>query len=176
MNVNDEMNPDYEQPAKSGKSWFACFGIGCVILFLLCGVGAGLSYVFMGPQIKMVTEQAQMHVETVQSTIDNEQVKTKLGDNVQPGFAMPTTTPQGETLIQTYAIPVSGSEGEGTLHVEYEMTPGQPVIRTMFNLEVDGEVIDLMGSDDLNLDIDGPNDDMIEDEAPMEEEPVGAGS
>ena len=133
----------------------------------------------------MGIEQAQMHVTDLQTAQTDENVRAKLGDNITPGFAIPTPTrsDDGKTTTQIYAVPMSGSNGEGTLHVEYEMTVGQPVVRTVFNIEIDGEVIDLMNSDDFSVDLEEPGEAIEEEmEKPLEmeepaemEEPVGAG-
>ncbi len=181
MNV-EEINPGYDQPQKSGRSWFACFGIGCVVLFLLCGAGAAVTYFVAGDYVKMAIEQGQMHAETLSTAMENETVREKLGDNIQPDpFAMPTQTPgEGQAMTTTYAVPLNGSNGSGTLNVEYVIEPGKPVQRTMFNVEIDGEIIDMMDSDGMELDIEVPSEAGSDSEeegsvSAEEEEPVGAG-
>ena len=198
MEFDQNNQPGYEPP-KAGRNWFACCGIGCVVLFLLCGLGAVFTYFFAGEQIKLYYDHAVLHVETMQIAIESEVVRGKLGAPVQPeGFSLPEVENlDGNIQRQKYDIKLKGSNATGNVHVEYLLQPGQPVKRSVFNLEVDGEIINLLdeplgfeldideGGNDLDLngnefdmdgDLDLDDENSLELESEYELDPVGAGS
>ena len=173
MNVEEVNNPGYEQPRKSGRSWMACFGIGCVVLILLCGVGMAITYFTVG---QTAVELMQIQQENLALATDSDKVKEKLGSPVTQvvEFVMPEVSQDGDAQIQKSKIKLQGPEGEGYL-VSVVRIIGTSVEQTELYLEVGEETINLMGSDDsLELNIE---DGEMEDDAEVdEEEPVGAGS
>lgn len=175
MNV-EEMNPNYEQPAKSGKSWFACFGIGCVVLFLLCGVGSAVAWFTFGQQMMDVYN---IQKQAVATAMESDKVQEKLGDNIVPVFEilLPEQSEDGDAKITLNKMKLKGSLAEGVLFFEIRIEKGQPPEQTKLYIEIDGEVIDLLNSDEFNLEIEEPGAAMDEEmEKPVEmEEPVGAG-
>ena len=55
--MNIEQNDQaYEQPKKSGKGLFACGGIGCILILLLCGGGVGLIAYMVMPVFGLLAE------------------------------------------------------------------------------------------------------------------------
>ena len=184
MNIEEVNNPGYEQPRKSGRSWMACFGIGCVALLALCAVGAVITYFTAGPSIQAMIEQVQIQQQNMSMAMESELIKEKLGSPVTPviEIAAPEVEIDGEVQLITSRQKLKGSEAEGYLVSQVRIEPGKPVEQLKLFLEVDGEETNLMDmDDDFNLEVDdgggeGEMEDMEDGGVELElEEPVGAG-
>ena len=173
MNVEEVNNPGYEPAKSSGKKWFACGGIGCVLLVLICGGGIGISMVIGVPFAQTLTEAQSMACE-------NQAVIDALGDPVQP---VGGPAQNGDTDPDSYKfgfdIPVSGANANGK--IKFTSTWKSMTEWTIDELKVeveDGETIDVLAEDDFSLDIDdgAMEEEGTADASADEEEPVGAGA
>ena len=185
MNFEETRTTGYEEPVKAGRSWFACCGIGCLILVLICGAGTAISYFVFRDDINTAFDQMKLHAETMQLAMESNAVQEKLGEPVTiQGFAWPNPTQEGDKTRISYKLDLSGPKGKGELFVDYLIEPGAGVSRTKFEVVIDGETIDLLSSDEFQMpDIeDGMNGEVDDDEADEEiileneEVPAGAAS
>ena len=180
MNIEEVNNPGYEKPRKSGRSWMACFGIGCVVLLVLCGVGAVITYFTAGPQFMALFDQMQIQQQNLVMAMESDLVKEKLGSPVTPivEIVAPDVSEDGEAQLITTRQKLQGPNGEGYLVSQIRIEPGVETEQIKLYLEVDGEEFDLMDMDsDFDLGVDDGDGEMEGDGVELElEEPVGAGS
>ena len=179
MNVEEVGNPGYEEPRKSGgRSWMACFGIGCVVVLVLCAAGAIISYFAAGPQLTAMWEQMQIQQQNLTMAMDSDIVQEKLGSPVQPvvEIVAPDVTQEGDAQLITTRQKLKGPDGEGYLVSQVRIQPGTPTEQIKLYLQVGEEEINLMDmGDDFDLNIDDGAE-MEEESEVMEEETAGAGT
>lgn len=172
MNFEENQDKGYQEPVKSRRGWFACGGIGCILLVLFCGGGLGLVVTMVMPFVTSITQSHTL-------VNADERVEAALGSPLtigQPGQRAP------EGNIVGLDFPVTGPKGSGTMKMDLEW-------KSMFNWEMtrltveveDGDTIDVLNSDEFNLDIedsmDGAEmDDEIEEENILDDEAVPAGA
>ncbi len=163
MSVDTVEAPAYGETAPassgSGKKWFTCCGIGCVVVVLLCGVGALVTYFVAGDQLKAMYEQALIQQSNLVNAMESEAVKEKLGEPIQPviEIAMPNVSEDGDAQIIESRQKLQGPDNEGVLVSVVRIEAGS-VEQTELYLEVGDEKIDLMDvEDEINLDIDDGN-------------------
>lgn len=154
MNIeqNDQV---YEQPKKSGKGLFACGGIGCILLLLVCGGGIGLMVYMMMPVFSIMQEAQTLAAE-------NPQVIAALGEPIT--FGQPQQESQNnETGEVTMSIPASGPNGSATVRFSMKFA-GMTFEKSAHTVELeDGRVIDLMGDGGFDLDIDDGGEELPND-------------
>jgi hypothetical protein len=172
MNFEETQNKGYEEPTKSKRGWFACGGVGCILLLLVCGGGIGLSVLFGLPFARTIIE-----ANTLVSS--NEKVAAALGSPVtisQPGQRPPDGNKVG------LDFPITGPEGSGTMKLDLEWKSWTKWEMTSLTVEVkDGETIDVLNSDEFkmpNIDDGMEGEDMEdgEEEIILEEDVVPAGA
>jgi hypothetical protein len=169
MEIDEQKFPGYEQPPRSGRNWFACCGIGCLLLFLVCGAGAAIFYFMAGDYFKMFFEFVKLHSETVANSVELEVVQQKLGKPVKiVRQSTPNIEQKGEfSILLKSRTDLEGSTASGVLNADYLLEPGKPVHRTTYNLEVDGEVFDLTNEQNgLELDIEEGDFETDSDDTP----------
>ncbi|MEM9409685.1 MAG: hypothetical protein AAGA30_01140 [Planctomycetota bacterium] len=190
MNVEEVSNPGYEQPKKSGRSLFACFGIGCVVLLVLCAVGGVASYFVFQDQINLIYEQTTLAQENMDLAKESDVVKEKLGEPITPVLDFANATPDiatdGDAQLITTKQKLSGPDGEGILAWTIRVEPGKDIEQVEVYFMFEDEKFDLSDTADFDLDInDGTEEETeSEDETDSEnstedeeaEEAVGAGS
>ena len=139
MNTEDTNNPGYQQPvAKSNKGLFACGGIGCLLLFLVCGGGiAAVTYMGMG--VFQVWEEAKSAVS------DNKAVIDALGEPLEFG-PQPVQNTEGDQAAGEvgWDLPVKGPNGSGTVKMITKF-------KSFSEWSLEGLRVDVEGGDDINV-------------------------
>ena len=150
--MNTEQNDQvYEQPKKSGKGLFACGGIGCILLLLVCGGFVGFG-VYMFTPVFGILEEAQTLAAENQTVID------AIGEPIT--FDPPVQESQdNEAGEVTFRLAMKGPNGGGTVFVTMKFS-GMTFVKTAHRVELDnGEEIDLMGEDaGFNLEVEDPGE------------------
>lgn len=159
MNVEQAEPQTYEAPKSGGakKGFFACGGIGCILLLLLCGGAIGMVGYSYFSFNKTFTE-AKTQVES------NEQVIQALGEPIEVsqqtgGFQM------GEEGAVEMEFPVTGSNAEGTLllTIKGESLFSTKIVGLTVETE-DGETIDVLNSDEFGpLEVDDPDAEAVDE-------------
>ncbi len=173
MNFEETENRGYEEPKKSGRGWFACGGIGCILLLLVCGGGIGLAIMFGMPVANTLIEANTMGS-------SNEKVAAALGSPVTIGQPVQRTAEGNNVGLD---FPISGPKGSGTMKLDLEWKSWNKWEMTSLTVEVkDGETIDVLNSDEFklpNIDDGMEGEDMdgeVEEEIILEEDKVPAGA
>lgn len=169
MSIEEVTNPGYEQQqqatvTKSKKGWFACGGIGCLILFLFCGGIIGVVGYF-GIGFAQTLEEVKTMVK------DNQAVKDALGEPVKFKDTIPAFKTD-ETVVE-YELPIEGADGTGIAKIRLDMkSVTEPVIEAV-DVKIDDtdESIDVLNSSDFDVEIEdvGIEDD-FETDAPEDSE------
>lgn len=159
MNFEETQNKGYEEPpTKSRRGWFACGGIGCILLLVVCGGGLGLGFMMLMPVLKSMT-----HANTLVSS--DEKVIAALGSPVTIG-QFGQQRPEGNKVGLDF--PVTGPKGSGTMKLDLEWKSWNKWEMTSLTVEVkDGETIDVLNSGEFDL----PNIDDGMDGEGAEDEP-----
>lgn len=171
----DPQGQPYQKSSGGGK--LLKWGCGCFgVLFLMCGAGALLTYIFAGDQIVAATNMAMKYTECVAEIQTSEMISEKLGGTVNLEMdQFPEQEVDGDVITYTYDSKLSGADGqEGNMRVVFKVQ-GKEVTREEFTVEIDGEQIDMSGSNAMELDISDPEmgGDAVD---PAGEVPAEAGS
>lgn len=152
MNIEEVSNPGYEQPqqpvTKSRKGWFACGGIGCLVLFLICG-GAigGIAYISVG--VFQVFEEAKSMV------AENQSVKDALGEPIrfEPQFSDYSTSSGGQVVELEW--PLEGADGEAVAVIEMKAASITQfeIVGLKVKINDTDQEIDVLESSDIEVDI-----------------------
>lgn len=172
MNIQEVSNPGYEQQqpgAKSRKGWFACGAIGCLVMFLVCG-GAIAFLAVIGVGASQTIEQARSTVQ------ESQVVKDALGEPVTFKNVTPEWTVGQEGEVE-FEFPVEGPDGEGIAYIRMKQVSLTQFDNVGIEFKAKGseEKIDIMNSNELELDIEdvGLEDDF--DDVGAEEPEVDEG-
>ena len=141
----NDVHPNLSEPPKKSRSWLWFGGCGCLVVLLLCGGGiAALAVPAMGV-FQAISEAQSMAQESAE-------VQAAIGSPVE--FGPPAQSQDGQTI--TYEFPMTGPDGSATLtmkmQVSFSASENQEVV---VELE-DGTKIDLLNSEEFNLDIEEP--------------------
>ena len=172
MNFEETENRGYEEPKKSGRGWFACGGIGCILLLLVCGGGIGLSFMFGMPVVNTI-------IEANTAVSSNQKVADALGSPVTIGQPVQRTAEGNNVGLD---FPISGPKGSGTMKLDLEWKSWNKWEMTGLTVEVkDGETIDVLNSEEFKLDVEdgmdnADTDDEVEEEIILDDAEVPAGA
>ncbi len=139
--------PTVPSPVKPGwwsRNWKWFVPMSLVTLLLLCGGGifAAVSMVFG------LLKSSEPYKEAMVRANANEQVQSALGTPVEPGFIVGgSINLNNDSGTATLDIPVTGSKGKGSIHVDGSKAAGTWTYSAM-DVAVEGqaEKISLLGA------------------------------
>ncbi|NNE91149.1 MAG: hypothetical protein HKN23_05840 [Verrucomicrobiales bacterium] len=129
--MSEHASPNPPKKSNAGKI------IGCTCLGLLTVAVLGIGGCFYG--IIALLKENQPYKDGVAAVQASAEAKAALGDPIKPGF-LPSgnISINGENGEAAMAIPVSGPNGKGTVHVIGKLAAGAWSYET-FELEVEGQ-------------------------------------
>jgi len=146
MSVKSDFESSMEQPRSSGKKWFACGGIGCILVLLLCGGGIAGIVAMIWPAVNTIAQEVPAKLMESQPLIDAVGEPITVGTPVQKGQ-------EGEAVI-IFQYPVSGPEGSGTATANVRWKSFSEWSIDSLTVDVDEQTIDVLASEEVELDID----------------------
>ena len=121
------------EPGWWGRNWKWAAPSGCLLLFLL--VAALLASIFLFIFSTMKTHETYQHA--MESARADAEVVAALGQPIEEGALFSGSFDEnGASGQASFAIPVSGPKGKGTVYVEARKSAGEWVYSTMV-LETD---------------------------------------
>ena len=148
FDAKNEGHPNLDTPQKKSRPLLWVGGCGCLIIILVCGGGIfGLIYWSMSFAETFNNAQAMAR--------ESQAVQDALGEDLTFGETPAQSQDPDNPGLITFSFPVSGSKGEGELLITVEFFQNETK-SIVVQLE-DGTEIDVMASEEFNLDIDEPD-------------------
>jgi hypothetical protein len=149
MNVKSDFEAHMEQPKSSGKKWFACGGIGCILLLLMCGGGIATVVAIAWPVVTIVGTDIPTRIK------ENPQVIAAVGEPVEVG--PPEQKGQNQETVM-FEFDVSGPDGNGTANAAIRWKSFSEWAIDSLTVDVDDQTIDILASEEVEVDIDDGDD------------------
>lgn len=153
------MTPNAEAPMQQpnwfSRNWKWLVPVGCLVPLMCCGVFGLGTYV----AVSQVIQNSGAYKGAIAQVNANAEVAATLGTPVTPGFGLSGSVKENnESGSADFSVPITGSKGEGSMHVVAQRRNGQWAYSTI-TVTAGGKTIDVLES--------APPQDLPEEE-PME--------
>lgn len=153
------MTPNAEAPMQQpnwfSRNWKWLVPVGCLVPLMCCGVFGLGTYV----AVSQVIQNSGAYKGAIAQVNANAEVAATLGTPVTPGLGLSGSVKENnESGSADFSVPITGSKGEGSMHVVAQRRNGQWTYRTI-TVTAGGKTIDVLES--------APPEDLPEEE-PME--------
>ncbi|MCC6335874.1 MAG: hypothetical protein IT380_18025 [Myxococcales bacterium] len=129
-----------QQPGWFSRNWKWLAGVGCLSLFLCCGIFGAVTWF----TAKKVIEGSPVFAEALQKANLNPEVTAALGSPITPGgMVQGAVKDSGGTGTASLTVPIEGPKGKGTLYAEATKSAGKWNF-TSLKADVGGKSVDLL--------------------------------
>lgn len=163
MTPTANLDPQAPQGSWFSRNWKWLVPAGCLVPMMCCGVFGIGTYL---AATKMI-QGSPAFAEAFSRASQNPEVIDALGSPIAPGFGLSGEVKETNGKGRAdFSIPLTGSKGEGTMHVVASSSGGVWDFQTI-EVQAGGKTIDVLGS------VTDPEPLVPEDEEQEPEEPAG---
>ncbi|MDP2273365.1 MAG: cytochrome c oxidase assembly factor Coa1 family protein [Archangium sp.] len=131
-----------QQPSWFSRNWKWLLPVGCLVPLMCCGVFGVGTYA----AVSAVIQNSGAYAGAIREVNANPEVADTLGAPVKPGFGMSGSVKENNASGSAdFTVPLTGSKGEGSMHVVARRENGQWSYSTI-TVTAGGKTIDVLES------------------------------